>query len=109
MRSNKYAEHLDVDKEDLMALQNELRSAMMQQNDNQKDLNMLRKKNEELASQNKVLSDTLDRLREEQYELEERIVKLNEIIEITKADCKQAKENLETKIQDLMIKEREIK
>lgn len=109
LKTSKYAEVLDNNKQDLLMLKAELKTAMGQQSETQRDFLNLRRKNDELSSQNKVLQDKLERTQEEKYELEEKVAKLNEINNITKADCKHAKESLDLKIQELGAKDREIK
>ena len=68
---------LEANKNDLTALRAEFKSAVAQQGDTEKEISSLRRQNEELSAQNKMLHGVLERIREEKYELEEKIAKLS--------------------------------
>ena len=109
IKASKYSETLNENKKDLLSLKIDLKEAISQQDDAQNELLVLRKKNEELSTQNKILHDTLARTREVKDELEERVAKLTEVNNITRADYKLAKEDLNSKPQELRVKDREIR
>ena len=106
---SKYSESLGANKSDLSSLKSELRAAIAQQSENQQDLNNFRKRNDELNAQNKVMQDSVERLRQDLSDQEDRNLKLKELHQITKSDCKHAKEQLEAKIEELGTKDREIR
>ncbi len=88
IKTSKYADILEENKQDLTSLNSEFKSTIAQQGDAQKEETVLRRKIYELSAQNKVLYDTLERIREEKHELEEKNSKLHEINSIAQADCK---------------------
>lgn len=108
-KNEKYSDLLKIGKEDISGLKNEVQQLISKQDELRKDLEVLRKKNDELVEENKSLEGVLDKFDGQKRAVEEKISKMNEMSQISKADYKNLKENLEMKNQELAAKEKELR
>jgi len=99
---------LNAEKKDISGLKGEVHQLINLQDELRRDLELAQRKNEELSAENRMLHSNFDKINTEKQAIEDRISKMNELIQINKGDYKGIKESLEIKNQELAAKEKEI-
>lgn len=107
-KNRRYSESINQNTSDVQTLKEEVHQLMEKQAGLQRDLVLSKQRNEELAHENRLLSETREDINSNKGFLEDKVKKMNEILQITKNELKNNRELLEEKNHELSIKEHEI-
>ena len=107
-KNRRYSESINQNTADVQTLKEEVHQLMEKQAGLQRDLVLSKQRNEELAHENRILSETREDINSSKGFLEDKVKKMNEILQITKNELKNNRELLEEKNLELTNKEHEI-
>jgi len=107
-KNRSFNDSMSQNSQSVQMLKEELHHLMDKQAGLQRDLLVTRQKNEELIKQNQDLIETRDEFASSKITLEDKVKKMNEIVQITKNELKNCRDLLEEKNTEIAHKDHEL-